>query len=482
MLISAFASPHHQIFEQGRVSSVSFETSFGQLWVWNFHDFGISSENSSLAMESFRDQIRMTTLDPLRKIMVVAGDFNRSKNGLRFYLDPLDQASFAARPSLHVQNLSSQARSWDSMLAQLVEIESHDHTHYSSEGNFENAIDRIFWSVPAWASRLMNINKSTFLPAHSMHMRGLSDHSPIGFSVSPLSSTPPSVRRIPPFVTRHPYFKRILLQFEKDHSVSFDSLMRAAHANPFGALSRYNHVVRAAASCTRNYILRHGQSMDANDCLFATMSRAHFHNDPVLANFLIKSYSEASKHLQIKVVDGRSRVVLANPSDFSCQVSQHRHASISSEIAHSENSVQKAKHQTAAMRAKNKISFLAGVIQRWVPISRFLTLSAILGDQDGQVESSPLPSYILWRNFGLLCLMAVARPSIPIVPPKSLIRSVTNLGTLVGTSCLGFMISARLSTLAGIVPQVVMGSHILVVKWPTCTRVFTQCSSILASR
>ena len=91
--------------------------------------------------------------------------------------------------------------------SQLVEIEF-ENTHFSSEGKFESAIDRMFWTFPTWASKLLVISKPSSMHAYTMHRRGLSDHTAIGIVVSEPSSLPPSRRPVPSFVTRSPIFKK----------------------------------------------------------------------------------------------------------------------------------------------------------------------------------------------------------------------------------------------------------------------------------
>ena len=94
---------------------------------------------------------------------------------------------------------------WDAHFSKLTEIEL-NHTHYSSEGKFESAIDRLFWTFPPWASRMLVVSKPTSMHADSMHRQGLSDHASIGLIVSEPSSSPPSQRPIPSFVTRSAAF------------------------------------------------------------------------------------------------------------------------------------------------------------------------------------------------------------------------------------------------------------------------------------
>eukprot|EP00973_Karenia_brevis_P025641 3537365-Karenia_brevis.AAC.1 len=98
----------------------------------------------------------------------------------------------------------------------MVEIDTHSCTHYCKEGNYENRLDRIFWSLPPWASRHLSIVRPYFAPAQEYHGRKLSDHSPVGVSVSPRAGMHPSLRPIPSFVSKHPYFRAMLQQLEDE--------------------------------------------------------------------------------------------------------------------------------------------------------------------------------------------------------------------------------------------------------------------------
>ena len=87
---------------------------------------------------------------------------------------------------------------------------------------------------------------------------------------------------------------------EKDHKISYNSLMKTARGNPFYALSQYNFIVRKAAAKARGLLLAHGENIHASDCLFSIMARAHFSNDFSLAKFLIANYALAREHLQVQ--------------------------------------------------------------------------------------------------------------------------------------------------------------------------------------
>ena len=103
-------------------------------------------------------------------MLLCGGDLNRMREGeIRYYIDPTDQANSLANPSLHANNSSLEINAWNALLSQLIEIETSPHSHYSKAGNFESRIDRLWWSVPPWLSRLLAVHKPVFQPAHAFN-------------------------------------------------------------------------------------------------------------------------------------------------------------------------------------------------------------------------------------------------------------------------------------------------------------------------
>ena len=161
------------------------------LVIWGVHDHKWMVDNSTQALLTLSGDINASLEHPLDTCLVVGGDMNRTRVGeLRFYHDPLDQANYLNSPSLHSDNRSSQHLKWDRQLDRLVEVDTHGFTHFSAEGRFESRIDRIWWSIPPWISRLMNVSKSVFPPAHSFHTSGTSDHAPVGIKLHPRTPRP----------------------------------------------------------------------------------------------------------------------------------------------------------------------------------------------------------------------------------------------------------------------------------------------------
>ena len=142
------------------------------------------------------------------------------------YIDPLDQFEYNSSISTHVANYSIDNRQWDNSLAALTEIDNHNHTHYSKEGNFESRLDRAFWTLPLWINRHVRTYKHIFKPPYQYHQLGISDHNPIGFSIPARSSLPPQQRPIPSYVTRHPLFRTNFAQIQEQDGLQYNKLRR----------------------------------------------------------------------------------------------------------------------------------------------------------------------------------------------------------------------------------------------------------------
>ena len=176
-------------------------------------------------------------------------------------------------------NVSSDNRDWDRVLGDLIEIETHDHTHFCPKGDFHSRLDRIFWSAPPWASRLFSLIKPVFPPAQRLHELHLSDHSPIGISISPRASLPPANRPIPSFVTTHPHYKTMVRYYEKLFKVSYNSVMSQSNNNPFLALVLYKSILRRAAHDTRKVLIKQTNTSLSQESILTTLSRAIFSQD-----------------------------------------------------------------------------------------------------------------------------------------------------------------------------------------------------------
>ena len=390
------------IFSPGRIMSLDLTFALGNLSIWNAHDFGILDDDRIFARQFFAQKLQVSKLNPLADIVLFVGDLNRSgPSDLRFYLDPTEQMQYSANPSVHRLNVTAQQSAWDHLLGQCVELDTQKHSHFCKAGNFESRIDRAFWTVPTWASRSLNLHMPVFLPAHSMHSQGLSDHSPIGVVCSVKSSLPPSARPIPSFITRHPFFRQSLAMYEAEHDISYGTLLKHANNNPFDALSKYTDIIRRVAASTRNHLLEIGDTGQSKDCLLAALSRCvFFFNKLSLAKFLIHKYRMASEHIYIR--DGIVR--MHNASILGDTISMHRRHAINSAINDAQGIIGSSRAGSAkAKRAAAAITRNSSLMRQWIPIHKFVQLGAVL-DEDGQVVEDSIPGVITslanyWRPF-----------------------------------------------------------------------------------
>ena len=140
-------------------------------------------------------------------------------------------------------------------------------------------------------------------------------------------------------------------------------------------------------------LLQHGDSLRAHDCLHGVIARAHFSNDAILARLLINSYAVAKNPLAVPDVDGLAHVKLLQPAQLSCIICKHRHACTSTQISASQRVAHNGPSKTAHGKARAHLTFLSGVIQRWVPLSKFLKLTAIL-DDNFQIAATGTPAIL----------------------------------------------------------------------------------------
>eukprot|EP00973_Karenia_brevis_P018535 2542049-Karenia_brevis.AAC.1 len=233
----------------------------------------------------------------------------------------------------------------------MTELDTHQFTHYSSNGHFESRIDRVFWSLPPWCVKALSILRPNFPPAHTMNSQRLSDHSPVAIVVSPSSPLSPSSRPIPSFVTKHPHYRKMIAEVEKKYNISYSSLMASSDGNPFLALARYKYIIRQIAKRTRNAILQIGRNQLADDLLFSTMSRCLLMQDGRLASFLIVQYPLASRHIRVSC-DGC--VSMKHPAAFSDELRACRHDTLNNDLQQCDLDAGRARSQTSRERLRKK--------------------------------------------------------------------------------------------------------------------------------
>ena len=97
------------------------------------------------------------------------------------------------------------------------------------------------------------------------------------------------------------------------------------------AIAKYRSILRRIASKARNFILRNGAEMLANDSLLTTVSRAVSHQNVPLADFLVKTYPIARNHIRFNSSFDARPLAFRSAENLSSALAQSRHAILSSE-------------------------------------------------------------------------------------------------------------------------------------------------------
>ena len=83
------------ILVPGRLVRSELVVRSGTIVIYNVHDFEWDSHSSQSALALLRDDVRCANDCPLGFVVIVLGDFNRTKPGEhRQYTDPIEQANF----------------------------------------------------------------------------------------------------------------------------------------------------------------------------------------------------------------------------------------------------------------------------------------------------------------------------------------------------------------------------------------------------
>ena len=150
-------------------------------------------------------------------------------------------------------------------------------------------------------------------------------------------------------------------------------------------MSTYKNVLRKAAHEAREHLLsQEFLTPEASDCILTSCSRAVFSQNVDFANFLCRRHAVARDHLKIQ----NQRVFFVNASMFSLAMSGVRHQHFSNKI----NQCQDACAQLPSSSSRRQkfgagISFISRVIRQWVPISKFVTITAILDSSNPDISS-----------------------------------------------------------------------------------------------
>eukprot|EP00973_Karenia_brevis_P010096 1366591-Karenia_brevis.AAC.1 len=151
-------------------------------------------------------------------------------------------------------------------------------------------------------------------------------------------------------------------------------------------MSSYKQVLRTAAAETRDNLFKQtSMNNGAVDCILTSCSRAVFTQDVSFAKFLCQKHSLAKKHLKID-----DAVHFVSAPQFSLELAQARHAHLSENIQRNERrSASLPANSTTRSKCISRIQHLSSLLRQWVPISKFVTITALIAyDVNGNEQGN----------------------------------------------------------------------------------------------
>ena len=150
-------------------------------------------------------------------------------------------------------------------------------------------------------------------------------------------------------------------------------------------MQQFKTIIRSVARASGDTLLKSELLPDSKDCILTYCSRAYFSCDVSFASSLIGRYKTARDHIMVR----EGQVKLIHAERFSSALAAARHDKLSLQIQSCEAQVtQLPPRSTKSQKVRSKISFLAGVAKQWVPISKLLSISAILDNNNEIVANT----------------------------------------------------------------------------------------------
>ena len=176
-------------------------------------------------------------------------------------------------------------------------------------------------------------------------------------------------------------------RLESENNITANALLRnSVEDNAFEAIYNYKAVLRCAAAATREILLADEHLPASKDCILTSCSRALFNNNLSLASHLIHRYRTAREHIFIK----DAKVHMHSAENMSLQISSARHDALSHQISVNESVAARLPPNSSKFAAcKNRIKTFSRLMRQWVPIRKFLTISAIANNLGEIVTDEP---------------------------------------------------------------------------------------------
>ena len=223
----------------------------------------------------------------------------------------------------------------------------------------------------------------------TMFRDGISDHVPIGIQTRQSVTIPRDCLPIPPFLTRHPSYRRFLKERLQDHG--------CLQGNALQQHNTMKGLIRLAANDTRDLICETEEEKhrDFQLLLVSSISRAVCRNDLRLATKLVKVSALAREH--ILFVD--SNVSLMCPTTFEELSTSVVNASL--EQRGNDLRARSSKTGRAGFQTRCALKQQRRRAKLWAPFGRSISLAGVISSKGRVVEEREAMEEVLvneWRD------------------------------------------------------------------------------------
>ena len=280
---AAFADPT-DFGEPGRLLRIAFDHPHGAAVFYNCHLESLSRCSARRFAKKLGEDINRAQRDPVNYAVFIAGDFNRQPAGIS-RLGMLAPGDVTATVPFE-----SWRKPIEKQLGRMTELLSGDVTHYHAKTESLGSIDRIFTSIPDWIlCQNSQISQALFCPK-ALNTKGISDHSPVLWSISARAPVPFEERPVPSWTCRTKAFKLAHDQF-CDY-IDLDKM------SPTVRLQTHETILREAARISRD-ASKVGDSLSpaALVDIAVSIARAVWSSNLVLATTLLRKHTLAQEHL-----------------------------------------------------------------------------------------------------------------------------------------------------------------------------------------
>ena len=329
--------------------------------------------------------VNLSKSEPQLTATVVTGDFNIPPSGeIPLPLDnphrlvDLDPSMVPAAQ----RNTRRFQAIWEEMFAKLTEIRSSEHTHINISALTTNTLDRIFHTVSHSALLCLDHSVGVHDPPASWYARNVSDHAPRFWTFSfkkPRGSMKP---RLTARYCKHPMYLQLCNTMLEDLDMS--------HMHVHDRVSLCKVVFEHVHRHVRDHCLAHeGDKIENSLTILASISRAIWQKNIVLARRLIGKFSVAARFLRISPLGP----VCTDPVGFESAFREAKVQQIEQNKRQLLREDADAEAAGAARKNRSRLSVLERQASLWRPKAPYLALAGVKVAHcsgDGTVETQVL--------------------------------------------------------------------------------------------